>query len=102
MSTITEGLKAESVAAVGKIAIAVISLNIAVGGIYVWDCRQSGGKFGECWDKALEISGLGDGGRLAVALGVSGFAWGYNTLNPGLKRPEDEVALQAGDAGLIG
>jgi hypothetical protein len=90
VSNITEGLKTESVAAVGKIAVAVVILNVLVGSVHVWDCRRSGGEFDKCWDRALEISGLGDGGRLAVALGVSGFAWGYNTLNPNLKRPRDE------------
>jgi hypothetical protein len=79
---------------------AVLGLNVAAGGLYIYDCRKERGSVGECWDRGLSISGLGSGGPLAAALGIGGYvigaskgrkegreegyAEGYWTLNPDL------------------
>jgi len=78
----------------------VLGLNVAAGGLYIYDCRKERGSVGECWDRGLSISGLGSGGPLAAALGIGGYvigaskgrkegreegyAEGYWTLNPDL------------------
>lgn len=81
-------------------AATVLALNVAVGALYIRDCRTEGGGVSECWDRGLSISGLGSGGPLAAALGIGGYVigsskgrkegieegyqQGYWTLNPDL------------------
>lgn len=72
---------------IGLLAIIlVILINTITGIVYLADCRQSTGKL-NCWDKALQISGLGSGGPLAMAAGIGGYTAGYNTYNPRLRQP---------------
>jgi hypothetical protein len=58
-----------------------------VGAVYIVDCRITAGadhdKANSCYIVGLPIMGIGVAGR-------TGFNAGYNTLNPLLKRPEDE------------
>jgi hypothetical protein len=96
---------AKASAILGMVGAAlVLGLNVAVGGLYIRDCRVSGGSFNECWDRGLSISGLGSGGPLAAALGIGGYVigaskgrqdgieegyqQGYWTLNPELRSTE--------------
>jgi hypothetical protein len=88
-------------AALGAVAAAaVLSLNVAAGWIYRSDCLSRKGEFRECWDRALQISGLGSSGPLAAGAGIGGlvigeirgrkrgrdegYQEGYWTLNPDL------------------
>jgi|688.fasta_scaffold119284_3 hypothetical protein len=68
---------AKASAILGMVGAAlVLGLNVAVGALYIRDCRVSGGTFNECWDRGLSISGLGSGGPLAAALGIGGYVIG--------------------------
>jgi hypothetical protein len=89
------------------VAAAVLGMNVAAGWVYRGDCLSRGGEFRECWDRALQISGLGSSGPLAAGAGISGivigeirgrkrghdegYQEGYWTLNPELRsdRPEN-------------
>ena len=74
----------------------LLAANAALGGLYLGGCLRSGRDFDGCFDRAMQISGLGSGGPLAAALGIGGYAigqkrgWeqGYNTLNPNLRSPD--------------
>ena len=89
----------QRLAGAGIVAAAVVvSLNAAIGFLYVRECQREGNKVAECWDRGLAISGLGSGGPLAAAIGIGGYALGdrngfgrgFNTWNPALHKPEDE------------
>jgi hypothetical protein len=55
-----------------------------VGGIgYIIDCRLDGGPVEQCWLTGLPIAGIGAG------IG-SGYKVGFETLNPSLRRKNDE------------
>jgi hypothetical protein len=75
------------------VAVGVVSINIAIGAGYIWDCRRAGGEVQQCWEKGISLSGLGATGPLALVAGLSGqharASWrdGYNTLNPALRDP---------------
>jgi len=79
-------------------ASVVVSLNAAIGFLYVRECRRDGGEVAECWDRGLAISGLGSGGPLAAAIGIGGYALGdrngfgrgFNTWNPALHKPGED------------
>jgi hypothetical protein len=72
-----------------KVAIAFGSasiLAVAMGSIYIIDCRRyakSGAEINSCWLTGLPIMGIG-------AAGGGGFKAGFNTFNPLLRRPEEE------------
>jgi hypothetical protein len=74
-------------------AVAVFTLNIAVGAGLIWDCRRAGGEVMTCWKEGVALSGLGSTGPLALVIGLAGHqnraSWrdGYNTLNPSLRDP---------------
>lgn len=60
---------------------------LVFGAGYIWDCRGSGGKVDECWNagektvtRALDLL-LGAGAGAA-----GGYAMGYWTLNPNLRK----------------
>jgi hypothetical protein len=59
------------------------SLSVIAGAIYIVDCRSAGGEVDKCWLTGLPFMGLG---------GAAGgaFQLGYETLNPRLKRPEED------------
>lgn len=59
------------------------TMSVVAGIGYIADCRIAGGSVDKCWLTGLPIAGLG---------GTAGgaFQLGYETLNPRLKRPEDE------------
>jgi hypothetical protein len=60
-------------------------LSAIVGGLFILDCRiNNGGGLKDCWMTGLPYMGIG-------AAGVGGYKLGFNTYNPALKRPEDEI-----------
>ena len=87
-------------------ASVVVSLNAAIGFLYVQACRSEGNKVAECWDRGLAISGLGSGGPLAAAIGIGGYALGdrngfgrgFNTWNPALHKPGEDPEGPTGGA----
>jgi hypothetical protein len=92
--TSDEPMAVTAFAVLGAVAaVAVVTLNIAIGAGYIWDCRREGGRPQECWEKGLALSGLGATGPLALVVGLAGqqnrASWrdGYNTLNPSLRDP---------------
>ena len=54
------------------------------GGLYILDCRTAGGPVQDCWLTGLPIAGLGAGAG-------AGFRLCYETLNPALRRRDDEL-----------
>jgi len=90
---LAEGLSPKLCAAVIYLGAAVLSVNFVVAGLFAADCRQSNRWSAEsvrpCWAEARRMAGIGDGGPLSVAALLGGFAWGYRTLNPALRRPEN-------------
>jgi len=76
-----------------EIAAAVACGVLLVFGVgYIWDCRGSGGKVDECWNagektvtRALDLL-LGAGAGAA-----GGYAMGYWTLNPNLRKEGQDV-----------
>lgn len=87
-------LKSVGLAASGAAqAVATGSALAAIlGAVYIIDCRITAGsdhdKVNNCYFVGLPIMGIGVAGR-------SGFKVGYDTLNPALKRPEDEEKEKA-------
>lgn len=78
-----------------KAATTVSTLSVIAGLAYLGDCRinsKSEGSIDRCWMTALPIMGIGVGVR-------GGFAIGYNTLNPSLRRPEGEQSVSGDDRG---
>jgi len=73
---------------VSKIAIAIGSasfLAVAMGTIYIIDCRQyakTSEAVSSCWLTGLPIMGLG-------GAGAGAFKAGFNTYNPALRRREE-------------
>lgn len=60
-------------------------MSAIVGGLFIVDCRvNNGGGLKDCWMTGLPYMGIG-------AAGAGGYKLGFNTYNPALKRPEDEV-----------
>lgn len=86
------------VAAVGasaKAATTVSVISIIAGIAYLSDCRfnsRSESGIDRCWMTALPIMGIGAG------VG-GGFAAGYNTYNPYLRRPDSEAPIAEDDRG---
>ena len=68
-------------------AAVVLGMNIAAGWMYRADCLSRKGEFRECWDRALQISGLGSSGPLAAGAGIGGLVIGEIR---GRKRGHDE------------
>lgn len=63
------------------------SLAIALGVVYLVDCRitaRTPESVDRCYFTALPLMGIG-------AAGKGGFNVGYSTFNPALHRPEDEA-----------
>ena len=61
-------------------------LAIAMGGIYIVDCRsfaKTSDEASACYLTGLPIMGI-------ATAGYGGFKAGYNTYNPALRKPEDE------------
>jgi hypothetical protein len=61
-------------------------LAIAMGAIYIVDCRsfaKTGDEASTCFLTGLPIMGI-------ATAGYGGFKAGYNTYNPALRKPEDE------------
>lgn len=58
------------------------TLSVVAGGIYIADCRMSGGELDKCWLTGLPIAGIGG------AVG-GGFRIGYETYNPSLRRRDE-------------
>lgn len=74
------------VGALGTAFKAASNVALLAATLYLVDCRlsdRSAEALDRCWMTALPIAGLGVAGR-------GGYALGYNTLNPALRRPEDE------------
>jgi hypothetical protein len=65
------------------VVFSAATMSVIAGVGYIADCRVAGGDVDKCWLTGLPIAGLG---------GTAGgaFQLGYETLNPRLKRPEDE------------
>jgi len=62
------------------------SAAVLVGAIYLIDCRtsaKSSDAVDRCYFTALPMMGVGIAGR-------GGFAMGYNTLNPNLRKEEEQ------------
>lgn len=71
------------------------SIALIVGGIYLADCRISAkgaDAIDRCYFTALPLMGVGIAGR-------GGFAAGYSTYNPALRRPEDELTPEPPSGG---
>jgi hypothetical protein len=58
--------------------------SMLAGGAYILDCRAAGGEVERCWLTGLPIAGLG-------ATGGGAFQLGYETLNPKLRRRDDDA-----------
>ena len=65
-------------------ALAPTTLGVIAGAGYIIDCRTNGGPVQECWLTGLPIMGLGAGAG-------AGFRVGYETLNPALRRRDDDL-----------
>jgi hypothetical protein len=59
------------------------TLGVIAGAGYILDCRTNGGPVQECWLTGLPIMGLGAGAG-------AGFRVGYETLNPALRRRDED------------
>jgi hypothetical protein len=59
------------------------ALAVVAGTLYIIDCRAAGGEVDKCWLTGLPIAGIGG------AAG-GGFRAGYETLNPYLRKPDDQ------------
>jgi hypothetical protein len=70
-----------------KLAIGSASLlAVVMGGIYIVDCRsfaKTNDEASTCWLTGLPIMGI-------ATAGYGGFQAGYNTLNPALRRSEND------------
>lgn len=64
------------------------TLAALMGAVYIIDCRLTAGtdheKATNCYFVGLPIMGIGVAGR-------SGYKVGFDTYNPNLKRPEEEI-----------
>jgi hypothetical protein len=61
-------------------------LAVAMGGIYIVDCRsfaKTNDEASACYLTGLPIMGI-------ATAGYGGFKAGYNTYNPALRKPEDK------------
>ena len=65
----------------GAAALLVVSLRIVLGGMYIADCRQSGGTAKDCWAEGYAMSGFE-----TLGLAAGGFLAGFWTHNPALDR----------------
>jgi len=73
-----------AVAATGGAVGTICSLSLAIGAIYLVDCRfVLRGNPESCYTTAALLAGVGVGVR-------GGFQAGYTTYNPALRRPEEE------------
>lgn len=71
-------------AAIGTVFKTASNVALLAAALYLLDCRisdRSAEALDRCWMTALPIAGLGAAGR-------SGYALGYNTLNPALRRED--------------
>ena len=71
------------------------SLAVLVGTVYLIDCRISArglDAIDRCYLSALPMMGLGAGT-------AGGFMAGYNTLNPALRRPEENTGSERDEQG---
>jgi hypothetical protein len=60
---------------------------LAFGAGYIWDCRRAGGDVDPCWNTGEKTVTR----ALDILLGATGgFAVGYWTLNPGLRKEDRE------------
>lgn len=69
------------------------SVAVIIGTIYLIDCRTSASgteAIDRCYFTALPMMGVGIAGR-------GGFAIGYNTLNPALRKEDEQT-----DRGILG
>lgn len=76
----------------GGASVVKSASNVAliVGAIYLADCRinsKAQESVDRCYFTALPLMGIGVAGR-------GGFEVGFNTLNPALRRPEDEAPAE--------
>jgi hypothetical protein len=63
--------------------ICASTVSVLAGFAYIIDCRRSGGSAPDCWLTGLPIAGIG-------ATGGGAFKLGYETLNPRLRRDQDQ------------
>jgi hypothetical protein len=70
------------------------SLSVVVGAAYIADCRfNKGATFDGCWMTGGSLMGIGFGAGGGAAVGWKA---GFNTLNPALRRPEDNAPATDG------
>jgi hypothetical protein len=70
-----------------QVVTGAASAAVIVGSIYLIDCRitaRSADQIDRCYFTALPLMGVGIAGR-------GGFAVGYNTLNPALRKEEEDA-----------
>jgi hypothetical protein len=66
---------------------------LVFGAGYIWDCRGSGGEVDKCWNTGEKTVTR----ALDILLGATGgFAVGYWTMNPSLRKEDQEAPLEPG------
>lgn len=77
------------ISALGATFKTASNVALLAGTLYLIDCRMSDRSqeaLDRCWMTALPIAGLGVAGR-------GGYALGYNTLNPALRKEDEPRGL---------
>lgn len=83
------------IGAVGTAFRAASNVALLAATLYLVDCRMSNkgaDSLDRCWMTALPIAGIGAAGR-------GGYALGFNTLNPALRKEEEGRGLLGGRRG---